>query len=286
MLTVSAPAKINLVLEVLGKYDANYHRILSILQTIDLCDVLHLEIADGVSFHCSEPDLEPDNLVVKAAVLLRQLAGCRQGVRIGLDKHIPWGVGLGGGSSDAAAALVALNKLWGLNLSAAELVEVGSQLGSDIPFFIYGGTALVAGRGEVVTPLPSFPTGIFILLVPPLTKIPGKTRQLYDRLTAECYSSGQIVREALAYCLQGRSIPHHLMHNAFETVAFNVFPELRKYVAFMEQIGAEGVHLVGSGPALFTVTKSNKEAGKLLLDIKARGLESYLASIFSGDMEQ
>ena len=137
-----------------------------------------------------------------------------------------------------------------------------------------------------MTPLHSFPTGIFILLVPPLPKIPDKTRQLYDRLTAECYSSGQIVREALAYCLQGRSIPHHLMHNAFEAVAFNVFPELRKYGDVMEQIGAECVHLVGSGSALFTVAKSKKQAGKILLDIKARGLESYLASSFSGDMEQ
>src|SRR5512136_2681922 len=162
MLTVRAPAKVNLVLEVLGK-DNDYHRISSIVQSIDLCDVLSLQPDEELRFECNVPSLEQDNLVTRAARLLRESMKCSPGARIDLRKHIPWGVGLGGGSSDAAAALLALNELWGLRLPLSELDRLASKLGSDVPFFIHKGTALIEGRGDKVTPLPSLSATWFVL---------------------------------------------------------------------------------------------------------------------------
>ncbi|HJX69733.1 MAG TPA: 4-(cytidine 5'-diphospho)-2-C-methyl-D-erythritol kinase, partial [Dehalococcoidia bacterium] len=149
MLQVYAPAKLNLVLEVLGK-DNDYHQISSIVQAINLCDTLNFELEYEIQFKCNEPSLELDNLAMEAAELLRKVTHCSKGARIELYKHIPWGVGLGGGSSDAAATLLALNELWELRLPISELAHLASELGSDVPFFIYGGTALVEGVGERV----------------------------------------------------------------------------------------------------------------------------------------
>src|SRR4030042_493313 len=154
MLNYLAPAKINLVLEVLGKRDDGYHEIRSLVQTIGLCDVISFELADVISLECSEPTLQTsDNLVIQAAELLRKVSGCQTGVKIKLEKRIPWGAGLGGGSSDAASTLLALKKLWKLELDTSDLIELAARLGSDVALFIHGGAALTEGRGEKVTPL-------------------------------------------------------------------------------------------------------------------------------------
>lgn len=147
MLTVYAPAKVNLVLEVLGK-DNDYHLISSIVQATDLCDVLNFELDKEISFDCDQPSLKRDNLVTRAVNLLKESTKCDLGARIELRKSIPWGMGLGGGSSDAAATLLALNELWGLRLPLAKLIRLAFELGSDVPFFIHKGTALVEGKGR------------------------------------------------------------------------------------------------------------------------------------------
>ena len=282
MLTVYAPTKVNLVLEVLGKYD-DYHQISSILQTIDLCDVLNFELAEQISFNCSEPSLEGNNLVAEAAMLLKKATSYDKGAQIELHKHIPWGVGLGGGSSDAASTLLALTKLWKLNLSVSELLQLASKLGSDVPFFICGGTALIEGRGEKVTPLPpSYPT-CFVLLVPPLAKIPGKTKKLYSKLNAGHFTKGQFVRAALLSLRREKTIPPALMFNVFEKVAFDFFPKLNEYKRNFEEAGASKVCLAGSGPCLFTSVPEERKAKELYLRLKNQGLECYLASSFPKD---
>jgi 4-diphosphocytidyl-2-C-methyl-D-erythritol kinase len=140
MLKYQAPSKINLVLEVLAKRDDGYHEIRSLVQAVNLCDVLIFELSEDVSLECSEPSLQTsDNLVVRAAEMLRDVSGCNNGARIRLEKNIPWGAGLGGGSSDAATTLVALNRLWELKFTVDDLIELGARLGSDVPFFIQGG---------------------------------------------------------------------------------------------------------------------------------------------------
>jgi 4-diphosphocytidyl-2-C-methyl-D-erythritol kinase len=275
MLIVQAPAKVNLILEVLGKYEDNYHQILSIVQTINLYDTLKFELAEAISFKCSEPSLESDNLVIKAAILLKKVTEYSKGAKIKLCKRIPWGVGLGGGSSDAAAALSALNKLWGLELSTSELLNLASKLGSDVPFFIHGGTALVEGRGEKISPLLASPTTKFVLLVPPLPKIPNKTKQLYDKLNVNHYTAGQFVHGTLASWAQSRRVDSAFIFNIFEKVIFDVFPQLEEYKKLFEDAGASNVHLAGSGPALFTLVDDEGEANKICSSLEEQRLECY-----------
>lgn len=279
MLTVYAPAKINLVLEVVGK-DKDYHLISSIVQSIDLCDVLHFRLDGEISLRCDEPSLEHNNLVTKAATLVKETAKYGAGVQIELYKCIPWGVGLGGGSSDAAATLLALNKLWRLGLSLSELVGLASKLGSDVPFFIYKGTALVEGRGEKVTPLPSLPQTWFVLLVPPLPKISDKTKQMYARLDVSHFTRGEFVKAALSSLKQGKAVDPSLTFNVFEKIAFDFFPDLHKYRKIMKEVGATGVYLAGSGPCLFTFFSQKEKADSFFSRLSKRGLECYLASNF------
>ena len=281
MLTVYAPAKINLVLEVLGK-DNDYHQISSIVQSIDLCDVLNFQLDEEVCFECDVPGLKRDNLVTQAATLLKESTKCSLGTRIELRKHIPWGVGLGGGSSDAAATLLALNELWGLGLPLSELVRLASKLGSDVPFFIHKGTALVEGKGGKVTPLPSLPSTCFVLLVPPLPKIQGKTKQLYNNLRVADFTGGQFVQRALSSLRQGKAIDHCLMFNVFEMVAFNFFHGLDKYRKTLKESGAPGVYVAGSGPCLFTFFSEERQAKVISLNLRGQGLECYLTSPFPG----
>jgi len=277
MLTVYAPAKVNLVLEVLGKC-GDYHRISSILQTIDLCDVLNFELAEEVSFRCSEPGLESDNLAMKAAMLVKEATKCGKGARIELRKHIPWGTGLGGGSSDAAATLLALNQLWKLKLSTSDLLRLASELGSDVPFFIYGGTGLIEGKGERVTSLPLLNSTRFVLLVPPLGETRDKTRQLYGKLSADCFTGGQYVHAALSSLRQDRTVLPSMMFNAFERVAFDFFPGLSELRRGFREAGAPSVHLAGSGPCLLAPVPEKDLADELRLRLENQGLNCYLAS--------
>ncbi|TET41537.1 MAG: 4-(cytidine 5'-diphospho)-2-C-methyl-D-erythritol kinase [Dehalococcoidia bacterium] len=279
VLTVYAPAKINLVLEVLGKNN-DYHLISSIVQSIDLCDVLNFQLDEEICFECAEPSLNRDNLVIQAATLLKESTKYTRGARIELRKHIPWAVGLGGGSSDAAATFLALNELWGLALSLSELVHLASKLGSDVPFFIHKGTALVEGKGEKITPLPSLPSTCFVLLVPSVPKILNKTKQMYNNLDAAYFTEGQFVQKTLSSLRQGKAIDPGLMFNVFRKVAFDFFPGLDKYRKTLEEAGAPGVYLAGSGPCLFTFFVDERKARELFSQLKKQGLECYLASSF------
>jgi 4-diphosphocytidyl-2-C-methyl-D-erythritol kinase len=278
MLTIYAPAKVNLVLEVLGQYD-NYHQISSIIQAINLCDVLKFEPGEEISFKCNEPSLGYGNLVMKAAEILKEAKGCRGGVQIELVKRIPWGVGLGGGSSDAAAALLGLNKFWGLGLSNSELTYLASEVGADVPFFICGGTALIEGRGEKITPLPPLPPTWFVLLVPPLPKIPEKTTQMYSKLNSSHFTKGQFVDAALSHLRQGK-FDLSLAFNAFEDINFVTFPELEEYKMGFEEAGALRACLTGSGPCLFTILPEEEKAQELCSRLREQGLECYLASSY------
>jgi len=277
VLTAYAPAKINLVLEVLGKHN-NYHQISSIVQSIDLCDVLNFQLEEEIRFECTEPSLKQDNLVTRAAALLKESTKYIRGARIELRKHIPWGVGLGGGSSDAAATLVALSELWGLGLPLSELVHLGSKLGSDVPFFIRKGTALVEGKGEKITPLPSLPLTYVVLLVPPSPKILSKTKQMYSNLDVTDFTKGQFVQQALPYLRQGKAIAPDLMFNIFKEIAFDFFAGLDEYGRILEEAGAPGVYLAGSGPCLFSLSRDEGKAREIFLQLKKQGLECYLAS--------
>jgi 4-diphosphocytidyl-2-C-methyl-D-erythritol kinase len=285
MLTVYAPAKVNLVLEVLGK-DDGYHRISSVVQSIDLCDVLNFELDKEIHFECDEPRLERDNLVTRAANLLRESTGCDLGARIELRKRIPWGAGLGGGSSDAAATLLALNDLWGLRMPLSRLIRLAFELGSDVPFFVHKGTALVEGKGERVRPQPPLPSTSFVLLVPPSPRVPGKTKQMYGRLRVADFTRGEFVEAALLSLRQGERPEPGIMFNVFENAASDFFAGLDKYRRILEEAGAPRAYLAGSGPCLFALFSGKKEAAELFSRLRKQRLECYLAYSLprSGDM--
>ena len=168
LLDVAAPAKLNLFLHVVGRRADGYHLLQSVFVLIDWCDTLHFERrADGrLARHDLGAALPDDDLCLRAARLLQAESGTRLGADISIEKHVPWGAGMGGGSSDAASTLLALNRLWGLNLPRERLAALGLKLGADVPFFIGGHNAFVEGIGERLTPLP-VPRAWFAVVKPP-----------------------------------------------------------------------------------------------------------------------
>jgi 4-diphosphocytidyl-2-C-methyl-D-erythritol kinase len=278
MVTVLAPAKLNLTLEVLSKRSDGYHEIRSVIQTINLCDRLEFRQGKKIAFRCDIPGWLPEeSLVSRAAALLKKDSGCTEGAAIGLSKKIPLLSGLGGDSSDAAAVLVGLNRLWKLAYPLGELARLASQLGADVAFFLFGGTALTQGRGEVVSPLPPLPEMRAVLLIPDIPRSAGKTGRLYASLKKEYYSSGQATEELVALLTKGGDIAPDNLFNAFDSVVYDSFKGLDDYRQRFLEAGADSVHLAGSGPALFTLFKGKAKAKKVCSNLKKQGLEACLA---------
>jgi len=282
MLTIVAPAKLNLTLEVLSKRTDGFHEIRSVIQAIDLCDRLHFETAEDIKFRWDDSTIIPEkSLAFKAANLLQEATRCTKGAAVEVIKCIPLISGLGGDSSNAAAVLRGLNRLWGLGLSREELVRLASRLGSDVAFFLYGGTALVQGRGEIVNPLPQLPHMWVILLVLPVPRSKGKTGRLYASLEPGHYTGGQITDRLASLIAEGGEIESTVLFNVFDEVANNNFAGLEEYRQQFWQAGAQGVHLAGSGPTLFTLVKDKAQAEEIYTRLKQRGLEVYLTDTLS-----
>ncbi len=279
MLTVLAPAKLNLTLEVLAKRRDGFHEVRSVIQTINLCDSLCFQSGQNIEFKSNLPDWSAEeSLVSRAASLLREATAYSKGASIEVSKCIPLLSGLGGDSSDAAAVLRGLNQLWGLGLSPGELLGLAWQLGSDVAFFLYGGTALVEGRGEIVTPLPPLPYMWVVLVMPAVPRLPEKTKQLYGSLKANHYTDGRITERLVEEIRTGKEFTPSLLFNTFENVAFTRFSGLSEYHEHIKEAGATDVHLAGSGPALFTLLKDGTQAEDLSirLQLQQQGLELYL----------
>jgi 4-diphosphocytidyl-2-C-methyl-D-erythritol kinase len=277
MLAVSAPAKLNLTLEVLGKRPDGFHEIRSVIQSINLCDCLRFQLNQEVIFKSDMPDWHSEkSLVSGAASLLQETSGYFKGATIEVEKRIPLMSGMGGDSSDAAAVLRGLNELWGLGLSQGKLLELAARLGSDVSFFLYGGTALAEGRGEAVTPLPPLPWIGAVLVVPDVPRLPGKTKRLYASLEASHYTDGQITGRLVKTLREEREFKPSLLFNTFENVAFAEFSGLKVYREHLLKLGAEAVHLAGSGPTLFTLLKDKAQAEDLATRCQQHGMEVYL----------
>ena len=277
MLAIEAPAKINLTLEVLGERPDGFHEIRSVVQTIDFCDSLHFSPCDSVQIQCNLPDWSMEQaLAAKAVKLFQKTTGHVKGVRVAINKRIPLMSGLGGDSSDAAAVLRGLNRLWKAELSPEALREMAQQLGSDVPLFLYGGTALMEGRGERITALPSFPHHWVILIIPDVPKLPGKTKKLYGMLKSSHYTGGEITERLAANLKSGQRFTDSELFNTFENVTFTRGAELNSYRNHVLKIGAPNVHLAGSGPTLFTIMEDKIQAEDLWKRLKNHGMEAYL----------
>ncbi|HEX8220118.1 MAG TPA: 4-(cytidine 5'-diphospho)-2-C-methyl-D-erythritol kinase [Chloroflexia bacterium] len=282
MLELAAHAKINLGLEVTGKRGDGYHDLVSVMQLVDLHDTLIFSPAQDIRLLSDDPAMQAEgeaNLVLRAAHLLRQAYDVGEGVSITLQKRIPTAAGLGGGSSDAATTLLGLSRLWGLNLPGEALARLGGTLGSDVPFFFAGPTALVEGRGERVTPLAPSPRFHAVLVSQPYN-LPGKTRQLYASLTPADMSDGSVTRQLLQILRHGDDITSMLLYNAFERAALQVFPGLDSVRRQMLDAGAPNVHLSGSGPTLYALYPQSAatEARHLRDAMTQAGFRTYLVT--------
>lgn len=282
-IAIEASGKVNLSLEVLGKRQDGFHEVRSVIQSISLYDEVVLEPAKELSLECDLCHLAgPDNLALRAANVLREATGHALGARLELRKGIPEAAGLGGASSDAAATLVGLNYLWGLKLSPVQLEQLAAGLGSDVPFFLSGGTALVRGRGEIVDQLPDTSTNWLVLLIPQHT-LAAKTATLYRLLGPSNWSPGERTEQLVEAIVQGEPIEENLLGNTFEEVADKVFPVLTTYREAMWRAGCERVHLSGAGPALFSLFSSPAAAEVAANHLSGLGYHPLVARTLTAD---
>lgn len=258
--TIKAPAKINLSLQVLGERPDGYHEIASVMAAVDLCD--ELRVADrpevGVELVCDDPriPLNGGNLVCRAADLLGRLPTVQPAIRIELDKSIPVGAGLGGGSSDAAAALLVLVERWGLELADGELVRLAGQLGSDVPFFLTCGAAVVTGRGEQVNLLNWRPPGWVLLIMPDLEISTAEVYAAWQGRDSRAGAAGWWWQKPPAAVdeLDG------CCFNDLLAAAERVEPALKRIGRELREMGLGTVHLSGSGSAMFVLVEDVEQA--------------------------
>ena len=253
---VPAPAKLNLFLHITGRRADGYHLLQSVFMLIDWCDELHFELRRDGSLTRSDLGgihLPAEDLCLRAAKALKQATNCPWGAHIALDKHIPAEAGMGGGSSDAATTLLALNRLWGLKLKRAELAQIGLTLGADVPFFIGGHNAWVEGVGEQLTPV-SLPATRFVVIKPP-----------GGASTQRIFSADDLERNTKAATIQGfaaNSTEHNdrldlqkILQNGrndLQVVAQRLCPDIEQCLRWLSEQGLQG-RMTGSGTAVFAI---------------------------------
>ena len=250
-LSVRSFAKVNLALSVLGKRTDGYHDIQTIFQTTTLCDELEFRHSSTLELHCENlPDVRnEDNLVWKAASLLSEAVGNKEGVSITLRKMIPVGAGVGGGSSNAAATLLGLRRFWNLSISDEGLNSIAAGLGSDVPFFLTGGTALGFGRGEKIEPLPDYPSLSLVIVFP---GIHVSTAEAYRSLNLGLTKTlkDHRIQRFIGQMREGvRSLTG--LFNDFEASILTAYPPIREAKSFLEEQGSTATLLSGSGSSVF-----------------------------------
>lgn len=273
MLTINAPAKINWFLKIYGLRGDGYHEIQSLIQKITLYDSLTFSLSDDLTLNSDSGIPCKDNLVYKAAVLLKNTYNIEAGIKIDLDKKIPVGAGLGGGSSDAAATLVGLNEIWSLGCSNDDLSKVAEQLGSDVPFFLHGSLSRVHGRGEKISPQN---TGkkLHLLLVKPPVSIstawaysrfsvylsPVKDEELDFKLTKKAEKVNNIEHFCRNFGNFDLDRSSDAVYNDLEAVTAKEFPVIAEIKDKLRNRGAVFALMSGSGPTVYGVFESGSEA--------------------------
>jgi 4-diphosphocytidyl-2-C-methyl-D-erythritol kinase len=265
-LTLRAPAKVNLFLEVTARRADGYHELRTLLVAVSLFDALTFAPAAAVRLSCSDPTLGagPENLVVRAADLLRRQTGTTAGAAITLTKRIPVAAGLGGGSSDAATALVGLNRLWKLGLGRDELAGLAAELGSDVAFFLRRPAAWCTGRGEVVTPWRLGRRLHLVLVCPPFGL---STADVYRRLEVPARpKSGAAVMEAVA--AGDADMIGRLLFNRLQAPALALRPELADWLARLKSARPLGCLVSGSGATMFALARDAADARRVATAVR------------------
>lgn len=254
LFTFPSYAKVNLYLRILGKREDGFHELCTVFQTISLHDNLSFSESDSIRLTCSDQSIPVDgrNLIVRAAEALRMQFSVNKGAAIHLDKHIPSPGGLGGGSSNAAVALLGLKRLWQMDVSDVELHAITAELGSDVPFFLHGGTALGIGRGETIELLDDLDQRYLLVVTP---NISVSTTAAFAAINAESLTS-EAQNRILRVCRdEARSLDlhHSVLKNDFETSVLAAFPEIAEIKANLLALGASKAQMSGSGASVFGI---------------------------------
>lgn len=242
-----APAKLNLMLHITGRREDGYHLLQTVFQFIDYSDELSFEVMQSGVIQQLTPiagvDAE-DDLIIRAARLLQQRSGCNQGAAISIEKRLPMGGGLGGGSSDAATTLVALNHLWGVGMELGELAALGGELGADVPVFVHGNTAWAEGIGDILQPI-ELPQPWYLVVKPPL-----------EIATAKLFSDQELKRDCSAITIADFIVGDRL--NVFTAVVKKRYPAVAEMMNLLEKFG--DVRLTGTGACLFLDFETQQQA--------------------------
>lgn len=274
---VKAPAKINLSLDILGKRKDNYHEVRMIMTTIDLADRIELESIDEdkiviQSHNRFVPD-DQRNLAYQAAQLLKEHCNVKLGVIITIDKVIPVAAGLAGGSSDAAATLRGLNKLWSLGLSLDELAELGAKIGSDVSFCVYGGTAIATGRGEKIEHIKT-PPSCWIVLAKPVIGV--STAEVYKNVNMAKLQHPDVDEMVSAISQGNYEEMCDNVGNVLESVTFQMHPEVKHIKEQMKKFGADTALMSGSGPTVFALVKYDSRMHRVY-----NGLKGFCEQVYA-----
>lgn len=276
-LLVKAPAKINLSLDVLHKRPDGYHEVKMVMTTIDLADRIELTPLPSdtiriVSHNRFVPD-DHRNLAYQAAKLLKERFKVRDGVAISITKTIPVAAGLAGGSSDAAATLRGLNKLWNLGLTLDELAELGAEIGSDVSFCVYGGTAIATGRGEKIEHIPA-PPQCWVILAKPTIGV--STAEVYRNLNLASIVHPDVDAMVKAIKEQDYEGICSLVGNVLEEVTLKRYPEVAQIKEQMKRFGADAVLMSGSGPTVFGLVRHDSRLHRIY-----NGLRGFCDQVFA-----
>lgn len=261
-------AKINWTLRILGKREDGFHELRTVYQTISLHDKIAFRESRELRLSCYQPGMPTDerNLIMKAAMNLRAATGVELGADIRLTKRIPTRGGLGGGSSNAAVALIGLRRLWNLDITDIELAEIANEIGSDVPLFLEGGTCLGTGRGEVVESLDDL-IEPFCLIVCPRKGV--STRDAFSRLNAVTLTKegGNRILPVCRNEAESLDLRHSVLINDFETSVFDARPEIKRVKETLLELGAVNAAMSGSGASVFAIfdkTETRQTAMKAL----------------------
>ena len=293
---IKSPAKINLHLEVIGKREDGFHELAMIMQNIDLSDFLELEINNEglikLETDCSELSISSDNLIVKSANLLRKKSNIEYGANMFLRKNIPIGAGLAGGSSNAAATLIGLNKLWNLNLDNKTLCSLSSKLGSDIPFFINGGIQLCFGRGEILEKLDSnFEYGVLLLKNPNVSVSTADTYKKYSSSFCDKYLTSEEMIVKIRKDLRANGLKrlnfdnkHMTIKNDLQLVVEKENDSVKQALYLLSTLkNCLTYSMSGSGPTCFALFKDVETAKKELNAnyelFKEKGYDSWVCTL-------
>lgn len=261
-----APAKLNLFLHVVGRREDGYHLLQTVFRFVDFSDRLHFSMReDGVvKLRTPTPGVPEDqDLCVRAAKLLQQESGISRGVEILLEKHIPMGGGLGGGSSDAATTLLALNRLWGLGWKRNQLLKLGLRLGADVPVFVFGENAFAEGIGEELSSI-ALPPAWYLILTPSV-HVP----------TAQVFGSKELTRNTIPIKIPPFSVEHG--HNDLEPVVCRAYPEVARHLKWLKRLdNARMVAMTGSGACVFAEFATGSAAQAALTQVPA-GMSGFVA---------